>query len=379
MIEFINVSKDFKDKKVLSNLNLSIKDKELVAIIGASGCGKTTTLKMINRLIKPTAGQILIDGKNIDSFNKTELRRSIGYVIQQMGLFPHMTIKENIELIQKLDKKDPSEIEANTQRLMKLMDLDEEYLNKYPSNLSGGQQQRVGVARGLANNPKIILMDEPFSALDPITRGNLQDELVELHKKMDTTIVFVTHDMDEAIKIADRICIMKDGNVLQFDTPEAILKNPANEFVENFIGKNKIWDSPEFIKVKDIMIGSPITCPPDLDRNSCIKKMVKHHIDTLVVVDENGVFKGMVNRKGLYSARKSWAKAYEMMREEVITANPEESILELLKTIEEYDTTNIPVIDEDKKLSGLITSSSLINVLSSPYLDDEDDTGKGEQ
>lgn len=379
MIEFINVSKDFKDKKVLSNLNLSIKDKELVAIIGASGCGKTTTLKMINRLIKPTAGQILIDGKNIDSFNKTELRRSIGYVIQQMGLFPHMTIKENIELIQKLDKKDPSEIEANTQRLMKLMDLDEEYLNKYPSNLSGGQQQRVGVARGLANNPKIILMDEPFSALDPITRGNLQDELVELHKKMDTTIVFVTHDMDEAIKIADRICIMKDGNVLQFDTPEAILKNPANEFVENFIGKNKIWDSPEFIKVKDIMIGSPITCPPDLDRNSCIKKMVKHHIDTLVVVDENGIFKGMVNRKGLYSARKSWAKAYEMMREEVITANPEESILELLKTIEEYDTTNIPVIDEDKKLSGLITSSSLINVLSSPYLDDEDDTGKGEQ
>lgn len=379
MIEFINVSKDFKDKKVLSNLNLSIKDKELVAIIGASGCGKTTTLKMINRLIKPTAGQILIDGKNIDSFNKTELRRSIGYVIQQMGLFPHMTIKENIELIQKLDKKDPSEIEANTQRLMKLMDLDEEYLNKYPSNLSGGQQQRVGVARGLANNPKIILMDEPFSALDPITRGNLQDELVELHKKMDTTIVFVTHDMDEAIKIADRICIMKDGNVLQFDTPEAILKNPANEFVENFIGKNKIWDSPEFIKVKDIMIGSPITCPPDLDRNSCIKKMVKHHIDTLVVVDENGVFKGMVNRKGLYSARKSWAKAYEMMREEVITANPEDSILELLKTIEEYDTTNIPVIDEDKKLCGLITSSSLINVLSSPYLDDEDDTGKGEQ
>ena len=244
MIEFKNVSKEFKEQKVLSDINLTINDKELVAIIGASGCGKTTTLKMINRLIKPTSGQILIDGKDIDTFNKTELRRSIGYVIQQMGLFPHMTIKENIELIQKLEKKDKEEIEANTLRLMKLMDLNDEYLSKYPTNLSGGQQQRVGVARALANNPKIILMDEPFSALDPITRVNLQDELVELHKKMDTTIVFVTHDMDEAIKIADRICIMKDGNVVQFDTPEEILKNPKNEFVENFIGKNKIWDSP---------------------------------------------------------------------------------------------------------------------------------------
>ena len=374
MIEFIDVTKEFKDKKVLSDINLSINDKELVAIIGASGCGKTTTLKMINRLIKPTSGKILIDGKNIEEFNKTELRRSIGYVIQQMGLFPHMTIKENIELIQKLDKKDPKEIEENTLRLMKLMDLDDAYLNKYPTNLSGGQQQRVGVARALANNPKIILMDEPFSALDPITRGNLQDELVALHHKMDTTIVFVTHDMDEAIKIADRICIMKDGNVVQFDTPEEILKNPKNDFVESFIGKNKIWDSPEFIKVRDIMIDNPITCVPDLDRNSCIKKMVKHHIDTLVVMDENRDFKGIVNRKGLYAAKWNWIKASEMVRKEVITAKPDESILELLQTIEEYDTTNIPVVDDDNKLCGLITSSSLINVLSSPYLDGSEQT-----
>lgn len=371
MIEFVNVSKEFKDKKVLHDISFTINDNELVAIIGASGCGKTTTLKMINRLIVPTKGKILIDGKNIEEIDKTELRRSIGYVIQQMGLFPHMTVKENIELIQKLEKKDPKEIEENTNRLMEIMDLDGDlYLNKYPSDLSGGQQQRVGVARALANNPKVILMDEPFSALDPITRSNLQDELVELHKKMNTTIVFVTHDMDEAIKIADRIIIMKDGDIVQYDTPEEILKHPKNEFVQEFIGKNKIWDAPEYIKVEDIMITTPIVCSPDLTKNECVKKMVQHHIDTLIVVDEDGRYIGIVNRKGLYSTVLPWTNAKDMVNENAITASPDESILELLQYIEETDVTNIPVVDNNGYLKGLITSSSLISVLSSPYLDE---------
>lgn len=370
MIEFVNVSKEFKDKKVLHDISFTINDNELVAIIGASGCGKTTTLKMINRLIVPTKGKILIDGKNIEEIDKTELRRSIGYVIQQMGLFPHMTVKENIELIQKLEKKDPKEIEENTNRLMEIMDLDGDlYLNKYPSDLSGGQQQRVGVARALANNPKVILMDEPFSALDPITRSNLQDELVELHKKMNTTIVFVTHDMDEAIKIADRIIIMKDGDIVQYDTPEEILKHPKNEFVQEFIGNNKIWDAPEYIKVEDIMITTPIVCSPDLTKNECVKKMVQHHIDTLIVVDEDGRYIGIVNRKGLYSTVLPWTNAKDMVNENAITASPDESILELLQYIEETDVTNIPVVDNNGYLKGLITSSSLISVLSSPYLD----------
>lgn len=379
MIEFVNVSKEFKDKKVLHDISFTINDNELVAIIGASGCGKTTTLKMINRLIVPTKGKILIDGKNIEEIDKTELRRSIGYVIQQMGLFPHMTVKENIELIQKLEKKDPKEIEENTNRLMEIMDLDGDlYLNKYPSDLSGGQQQRVGVARALANNPKVILMDEPFSALDPITRSNLQDELVELHKKMNTTIVFVTHDMDEAIKIADRIIIMKDGDIVQYDTPEEILKHPKNEFVQEFIGKNKIWDAPEYIKVEDIMITTPIVCSPDLTKNECVKKMVQHHIDTLIVVDEDGRYIGIVNRKGLYNTVLPWTNAKDMVNENAITASPDESILELLQYIEETDVTNIPVVDNNGYLKGLITSSSLISVLSSPYLD-EYESGKEDE
>ena len=169
------------------------------------------------------------------------LRRNIGYVIQQTGLFPHMTIRENIELIPKLQKVDSEKIIENTKKLMQMVGLNcEEFLDRYPTELSGGQQQRVGVARAFANDPDIILMDEPFSALDPMTRSDLQDELVELQSKLKKTIVFVTHDMDEAIKISDMICIMKDGEVLQYDTPENILRNPVDEFVSNFVGKNRI-------------------------------------------------------------------------------------------------------------------------------------------
>ena len=386
MIEFRNVSKSFKDKKVIENLNLTIDDGQLVAIIGASGCGKTTTLKMINRLIEPTCGSILIDGQDIKKISKTDLRRKIGYVIQQMGLFPHLTVRENIELIEKLEKKDPDEIARNTDNLMEMMDLNkDEYLDKYPQDLSGGQQQRIGVARGLANNPSIILMDEPFSALDPITRASLQMEVRRIHEKMKTTIVFVTHDMDEAIKIADKICIMKDGFVEQYDKPEVILKNPSSEYVKEFIGKNRIWDSPEMIKVKDIMIDNPITCTPDYNRDECIEKMVAHHIDTLMVIDDNcnREFLGIVNRKGLYLSPSRKSKAIDLMVKKHYTAKPDESIVDVLQQVSDYDVSTVPVLDEDDKLIGLITNSSLVTALSAQFIDECPDSdlgneGKGE-
>ena len=376
MIEFQHVTKSFKDNKVLSDISLTIEDGELVAIIGSSGCGKTTTLKMINRLIRPTKGKIFIDGKDIEDMNKVEMRRSIGYVIQQAGLFPHMTVRENIELIQRLEKKDEEQIKKNTEYLMDMVGLEgDEFLDRYPNDLSGGQQQRIGVARALANNPKIILMDEPFSALDPMTRVSLQDELIALHEKVDKTIVFVTHDMDEAIKIADKICIMKDGHILQYDTPEEILKNPANEFVENFVGKNRIWGSPEYIKVEDIMIENPVTCTGDLSRTRCVKRMKERHVDTLLVVDENRKLQGMINRKALYRAKNPLAAAETMMKTDVLTASPDDNILQLLKLIDEYDVGNIPVVDENEKVLGLITNSNLISTLSQQYLtEDEEDT-----
>ena len=374
MIEFQHVTKSFKDNKVLSDISLTIEDGELVAIIGSSGCGKTTTLKMINRLIRPTKGKIFIDGKDIEDMNKVEMRRSIGYVIQQAGLFPHMTVRENIELIQRLEKKDEEQIRENTEYLMDMVGLNgDEFLDRYPNDLSGGQQQRVGVARALANNPKIILMDEPFSALDPMTRVSLQDELIALHEKVDKTIVFVTHDMDEAIKIADKICIMKDGHILQYDTPEEILKNPANEFVENFVGKNRIWGSPEYIKVEDIMIENPVTCNGDLSRTRCVKRMKERHVDTLLVVDKNRKLQGLINRKALYRAKNPLAAAETMMKTDVLTASPDDNILKLLKLIDEYDVGNIPVIDENEKVLGLITNSNLISTLSQQYLTEDDE------
>ena len=255
MIQFDHVSKTFGKNQVLSDVTFTIDQGNFVTIIGASGCGKTTTLKMINRLIKPTAGEIYIGGENIRDKDILQLRRSMGYVIQQTGLFSHMTVRENIEIIPRLSKADPERTRTRTLELMDLVGMDpDQYLDRYPTELSGGQQQRIGVARAFAMDPEIILMDEPFSALDPITRTQLQDELLGLQEELHKTIVFVTHDMDEAVKIADKICVMDKGKILQYDEPEQLLKNPCNEFVAQFVGKNRIWSSPEFIKARDIMI-----------------------------------------------------------------------------------------------------------------------------
>ena len=375
MIQFCDVTKEFKGNVVLSNISMTIPDGELTVLIGPSGCGKTTTLKMINRLIPPSKGKILIDGKNIEEMDKVRLRRNIGYVIQQGGLFPHMTIRENIEAIQRLEKKDPAEIAENTQRLMKMVKLDpDSFLDRYPTELSGGQQQRIGVIRALANDPEIILFDEPFSALDPVTRSSLQDELLELQTKMRKTMVFVTHDMDEAIKIADRICIMRGGHILQFDTPEVILKRPSDDFVAAFVGTNRIWDSPEYIKVEDFMIQEPITCRGDLTRNLCVKRMRDHHIDTLLVVDEERHLRGIVGRKALYKAEEPMAPAEQIMYPVMYTAHVGDNIVDVLKMIEETEVNNIPVLDRQERLVGLLTNSSLVSTLSKQFLTDEERT-----
>lgn len=236
MIEFIDVNKNFGEYHIIKNLSLKIEKGKITVIIGSSGCGKTTTLKMINKLILPTSGKIYIDGEDISQKDTIKLRRNIGYVIQQTGLFPHMTVKENIELIAKIENIDKNKINTRTKELMKMINLDYDiFSERYPLELSGGQQQRVGVARAFALNPAIILMDEPFSAVDPISRRQLQDELIAIQKKLEKTIVFVTHDIQEAVKIADKICLLNNGEIMQYDTPENIVKNPKNDFVRKFV------------------------------------------------------------------------------------------------------------------------------------------------
>lgn len=373
MIEFINIRKDFKNKTILKDISFKVNRGELVAIIGSSGCGKTTTLKMINRLIKPSSGQILINGEDIGIKDVIKLRRNIGYVIQQTGLFPHMTIKENIEIIPKVEKMEEEKIKKRTYELMEMVGLDsEEYLDRYPTELSGGQQQRVGVARAFATDPEIILMDEPFSALDPITRLQLQDELIDLQSKLKKTIVFVTHDMDEAIKIADKICIMNKGEIIQYDTPENILKNPCNDFVNEFIGKNRIWSSPEFIRAMDIMIDHPITCFKNITLLRCMEKMRSSKVDSLMVVDKTNCLLGIVTAKQIQNKIDRNISVEEVMNSNFISVRPEDTIIDILELVKEKRISQIPVIDRNRFLKGIITKSSLVTTLSEQFLDTEE-------
>lgn len=374
MIKFENVTKTYKDKTILKNISIEIEKGKLVAFIGASGCGKTTTLKMINRLIKPSSGRIYINGEDIEKKDVIKLRRNIGYVIQQTGLLPHMTVKENIELIPRTEKYDSKAIVETTERLMDMVGLNpDEYLNRYPVELSGGQQQRVGVARAFATDPDIILMDEPFSALDPITRTGLQDELVNLQAQLKKTIVFVTHDMDEAVKIADMICIMKDGEILQYDTPENILKNPKNEFVSEFVGKNRIWASPEYIKAEDIMIDSPVTCSTSMTVLRCMERMRSYKVDSLMVVEnKTNKLLGIVNAKQLQRQSDRTQEVGEIMKTDFLGVRLEDNIIHILKVVDDNNISNIPVLSDENILLGLITKSSLVTTLSQPYLEEEE-------
>lgn len=368
MIEFKGINKIFKNNIVLYDINLKLEEGNIIVFVGPSGCGKTTTVKMINRLIKPTSGQVLINGEDISNKNVIELRRNIGYVIQQTGLFPHMTIKENIGIVAKMQKMSSKEIEEKTRELMEMVGLDyEKFANRYPAELSGGQQQRVGIARALITNPDIILMDEPFSALDPITRSQLQDELLNIQTQFKKTIIFVTHDMDEAIKIADKICIMGKGRIIQYDDPETILKNPANEFVSDFVGKNRIWSSPEYIKVKDIMIENPITCSQDISLLKCIKKMRYERVDTLLVVDRKRKFNGIITGKMIQKEKDHYKSVKEIMEQPRAVTYPDKSIVDILKDVNEKNLSSLPVIDSNGILKGLITKTSLVTTLSQQF------------
>ncbi|QFR29530.1 ABC transporter ATP-binding protein [Bacillus thuringiensis] len=301
MIQFNHVSKSYEDgTKAVDSLHLEIKKGEFFVLIGPSGCGKTTTMKMINRLIETTEGSLLIDGKDIQQYNINELRWDIGYVLQQIALFPHMTIAENIAIVPEMRQWSKKEIKARVDELLHMVGLDPDiYRNRMPDELSGGQKQRVGVVRALAANPKIVLMDEPFSALDPLSREQLQKDIVQLQKKIQKTIVFVTHDMQEALSLGDRICIMKEGKVVQLDTPEGIIHNPKNEFVEEFIGnRGRTWYQGK--SIADVL---PLDQSVQLERqalslhSSLQEALVRVRDEEVVPVEKNGQYIGALTSR----------------------------------------------------------------------------------
>jgi osmoprotectant transport system ATP-binding protein len=369
MIQFKNIEKKYHNRTIINDFSLNINKGEFIVFVGPSGCGKTTLLKMINKLIQPSSGKIFVNGTDISTVNTIDLRRNIGYVIQHTGLFPHMSVKENIELIPKLKGENPNEISQRTEELLNLVGLDaKEYMHRLPKELSGGQQQRIGVARAFATNSDIILMDEPFSALDPVTRNSLQEELFQMQKELNKTIIFVTHDMDEAIKLGDKICLLKDGNILQFDTPEKILKNPAGDFVENFIGKKRIWNNPELLKAKDIMIQDPVKITPKRNVLQAIEIMKNNKVDSLMVTNKSNTLLGLVTLKSIKLMDIN-SIIENVMEYNLVTVDEDCNLISVLKTMNENNIGYVPVINKNRQLSGLITRSSILSVLSSQLID----------
>lgn len=374
VLKIENVSKVYKGgKKAVKNITLDIKKGEFICFIGPSGCGKTTTMKMINRLIEPSEGKILINGENIMEKDPVELRRQIGYVIQQIGLFPHMTILENITLVPKLLKWSDQEKKERALELLQLVDMGPEYLERYPYELSGGQQQRIGVLRALASNPPLILMDEPFGALDPITRDALQEEFKNLQRTLNKTIVFVTHDMDEAIKLADRIVILKAGEIVQVGTPDEILRNPANEFVEEFIGKERLLQTrPNVQLVEQIMSRNPISITEEKSLTNAITIMREKRVDSLLVVDEENVLKGFVDVETISEYRKKATFISEVINTEVYSVKQDSLIRDSVQKILKHGFKYVPVVDQNKHLVGIVTRATLVDIVYDSIWGEED-------
>ena len=306
MISMKNVTKRFDgtSQAAVDDLDLEIPEGLIVALVGPSGCGKTTTLRMINRLIEPTSGTILVGGKDVFSTDAVQLRRHIGYVIQQVGLFPHMTIAQNIASVPRLLGWDEKRIAARNRELMQLVGLDEEMLERYPRQLSGGQRQRVGVARALAADPPVLLMDEPFGAIDPIARTRLQNEFKQILKRVKKTVVMVTHDIDEAVRLGDRIAIMRDGKIVQYDTPDAILSKPVDAFVENFVGADRALKRLSLFTAESVMVAGDADASwprlaAETDLRDVLSLIVAAKTDGAAVVDGAGKVLGSVTRDAI--------------------------------------------------------------------------------
>lgn len=312
MIRLDKVSKNYEGsgRHAVDSLDLIIETGTTVALIGPSGCGKTTTMRMINRLETPTAGRVLVNDRDVAATDPKELRRSIGYVIQQVGLFPHMTIERNVATVPRLLGWDKARTDRRIDELLELVGLDPSIMRRrLPHELSGGQRQRVGFARALAADPAIMLMDEPFGAIDPITRVRLQDEFRQILKKVSKTVVIVTHDIDEAIKMGDRIAIMRDGRLLQYDTPEAILARPANEFVESFLGPDRAIKRLRLIAVASVMAppapqASAVSIKPDASLHDALALILAGDLPGLDVRAESGETVGYLSRGAVLSAHR---------------------------------------------------------------------------
>lgn len=363
MIRFENVVKSYGETKVLNKISFEIMAGEFAVLIGPSGCGKTTTLKTINRLIEPDEGKVFIDGQDISQVDRVTLRRSIGYVIQQIGLFPHMTVQQNICVVPKLLKYDKNRCEEITREMLSLVNMPyEKYAQKYPYELSGGQQQRVGVLRALAASPPIVLMDEPFGALDPITRSILQEEIKKLQRKLRKTIVFVTHDMDEALSLADRIIFMEKGDIIQIASPEEMLENPANELIASFMGKRAIGNYQNQKTVADVMNTNVYSAYIKQGVKESIEIMARRRVNSLIVLNSDQTYAGTVSVRDIRNSKDE--KTIEsLIKMDHPTAyvgdNAQECFNKLLEEKHDY----VVALNNDNTVAGIVTETSVARAL----------------
>jgi osmoprotectant transport system ATP-binding protein len=354
MISLERVSKRYPGARApaVKDLSLEVGEGETVVLVGPSGCGKTTTMKMINRLIEPTGGRIVVNGTDVMKQDPVELRRGIGYVIQSIGLLPHRTVEENVGTVPGLIGWERGRIASRVRELADMFELDEELLSRYPAELSGGQRQRVGVARALAVDPPVMLMDEPFAAVDPVVRGRLQDQFLKIQDRLRKTIVFVTHDIDEAIKMADRIAIQNIGGILeQFAPPEEILRAPADEFVREFVGPERGLKRLALIKVSEIEIEEGPVVAPSASVEEARKRMAGFETDWVSVI-ENGELRGWVDEAAL-NGLSTVGQAAPRRFSAYVTADS--SLRQTLDSIVTSRTQVAVVVEEDQRYRGILT------------------------
>ena len=355
------------DTPAVKDLNLDVANGEILVLVGPSGCGKSTTLRLINRMIEPSSGEIIFDGENVTKSDPNELRRRMGYVIQQIGLFPHRTIAENIAIVPKSLKWPKEKIRARVDELLELTGMDPNvYRDRYPKELSGGQAQRVGVARALGAEPDVLLMDEPFGAIDPITRFNLQNEFLRLQSELKKTIVFVTHDIDEAVKMGDRIAILRDqSEIAQLDTPEVILTNPADAFVEDFLGSGAVLKTLTLRRLNDIQLVHPPEITQQTSRSEAAAQLRQSGHPFVVLLDDSRRPIAWVNEENLDSSDSLVSNSRRIS----VKLEPEDTLQEALSVMLQSSAGMSAVVDGSGQYLGTCTIQSLAELLTDQPVD----------
>jgi osmoprotectant transport system ATP-binding protein len=368
MIKLDNVTKVFDTPSgsvvAAQNITMEVPEGEICVLLGPSGCGKTTTLKMVNRLIEPSSGKIYINGKDTDAYDPVELRRTIGYVIQQIGLFPNMTVEENICVVPKLLGWELPRARARAAELLATINLEPAvFLKRYPKELSGGQQQRVGVARALAADPPVLLMDEPFGAIDPINREVIQDEFLKMHRRLRKTVMFVSHDIDEAVKMADKIAIFRGGKLEQFDSPDNVLAHPSNAFIADFVGADRTLKRLRLVKVGEaVERGVTVVAADSVDRAR--ELMRAHDYKYIVIVDGDGRPRGYLARDALDGAAGPVSQHAVPLAS---TVRLEDDLRAAVSTMFMHDVRWLACVDADGIFAGFITQPGITRLLRATY------------